>query len=467
MYRQTLVFLLAGILSGVSANSHPAIRSVAVTEFSSNGFTETYSWIGGSCADVIIDRISSDKSIRVVEREQLSRIIEELKLQMGGLVNSEAVVETGNLIGVTYFITGSISKFDEQVILSSRSYSVETGEILSTNTIRGLLKDLFTLQEEMASKISSDLKLITNVEGGIHKPLQNFELYQKTEYLKKMAESVPVFNLDPRRKIRTSEYLNSIRQCDELIAANNDYYLPHYYKGLFAMHLGEFEIAGNETRIATELSSHNYEALILRASVFFNSGNTQEAEALLEEITEHFPELPEGWFLLSKVQTAGNANAKATESLVRSLLGRKIMPQALAGLRSGLSISPPASNRFSSESLYNVARLYEAFWSKGREPAEIVNIARLLNEQYPDFYLPLFFIGRAEYKSKKYDGSVNSFLECLSYYPQFPEAHRDLALSLFSLKNCDRAEQHVRLYMQFSDAVTDYDIIEEARKKCK
>lgn len=467
MFRAVVAVIIIGILSCMEALSSPVIRSVAVTEFSSNGFTETYSWIGGSCADVIVERISSDRSIRVVEREQLNRIIEELKLQMGGLVNSDAAVETGNLIGVTYFITGSISKFEEQVILSSRSYSVETGEIVSTATVRGLLKDLFILQEDIASKISSDLKLVTNIEGGIHKPLQNFELYQNIEYLKKMAESVPVFNLDPRRKIRTSEYINSIRQCDELIAANHDYYLPHYYKGLFAMHLGEYEIAGTETRIAAELSSGDYEALILRASVLFNSGNTREAEDLLEGITARFPEFPEGWFLLSKIQTAKNANEQAIESLIRSLLGKKIMPQALSGLRSGLSVSSPALNQFSSENIYNVAKLYQAFWSKGREPAEILNIARSLNEQYPDFYLPLFFIGRNEFRTKKYEGSVKSFLECLSCYPEFPEAHRDLALSLFSLKVCERAEQHVRLYMQFSDAVTDYDTIEEARKKCK
>lgn len=467
MLRQAFLVIIIGIFYYIPGFSGPSIRSVAVTDFSSNGFGETYSWIGGSCSDVIIDHISSDKSIRVVERDQLNRIIEELKLQMGGLVNSDAAVETGNLIGVTYFITGSISKFEEQVILSSRSFSVETGEIVSTNTVRGLLKDLFILQEEIALKICSDLRVITEIEGQINKPLENFELYQKVEYLKKMAESVPRYNLDPRRKIRANEYLNSIQQCDALIKINPDYYLPHYYKGLFAMHLGEYEIAERETRIASDLSAGDSDPLILRASVLYNSGNTDQAEELLKFITSRYPEYPDGWFLLSKIQTSKNHNAQAIESLVRSLMGRYIIPQALSSMRSGISISFPGEKEFSSGSLYRVARLYQAFWSKGKESAEINVIARSLVDEFPGFYLPLFFIGRAEFKSRQYDKSVKSFMQSLSYYPEFPEAHRDLAISLFSLKACDRAENHVRLYMQFSDAVTDYDIIEEARKKCK
>jgi tetratricopeptide (TPR) repeat protein len=386
---------------------------------------------------------------------------------MGGLINSDAAVETGNLIGVTYFITGSISKFEDQIILSSRSFSVETGEIISTNNVKGLLENLFNLQEELAVKICEDLLIKTQIEGDINKPLENFELYQKIEYLKKMAKTLPEFTLDPRRKIRTNEYLNSIQQADELIKINPNYYLPHYYKGLFAMHLEEFDIAKKETQLAVQLAPDNSEPMLLRALVLSNSENIEEAKQILSLMTTKFPEQPEGWFMLAKIQSNENENAKAVESLIRSFLGKYIIPQALKNLRSDLSVAMPKPDEFSAISFYNIALLFSTFWSKEKETNNIFQIARSVNQEFPDFFLPFLFISHSEIGDKLYQPAIKSLQSCLSFYPDFPEAHRDIALCYFSLKECDKAERHIKLYLQFSDAVTDYNVLENARKKCQ
>jgi TolB-like protein len=467
MIRQTFFILLVFIFSSNLCYSVPKVKSVAITDFTANGFSEAQSWIGESCASVIINRISSDRSIRIIERAQLNRIIEELKLQMGGLVNEKTVVETGNLIGVTYFITGSIALFEDQIILSNRAYSVETGEILSSNIVRGLLKNLFDLQEQLALKISDDLLIKARIEGNIDKPLASFEFYQKIEYLKKMAATVPKFNLDPRRKIRTNEYLNSIQQCDELIQLNPNYYLIHYYKGLFAMHLEEFDIAKKEIKLAVQMAPDSFDPLLLDALIFSNSGDQTEAKQILNLLTTKFPEQPEGWLVLSKVQTSENQTASATESLIRSLLGKNIIPQAIANLRSSLSVSIPKPEDFSDKAFYEIARLYSAFWKIGTDKKDIVITARSINQQFPDFYLPYYFIGRSDFEIKQFANAIISYQDCLSNYPNFPEAHRETALACFNLNQCSKAEKHVALYLQFADAVTDFTVIENARKKCK
>jgi tetratricopeptide (TPR) repeat protein len=467
MGRHSVFILVTTLFICSQAFATPLIKSVAITDFTANGFTENQSWIGESCANVIIDRISSDHTIRIVERAQLNRIIEELKLQMGGLVNSDAVVETGNLIGVTYFITGSISLFEDQIILSSRVFSVETGEIISTNTVRGLLKDLFNLQERLSVKICDDMLIKIQVGGNSDKPLENFELYSKIGYLRKMSETLPRFTLDPRRKIRINEYLNSVQQCDDLIKINPGYYLTHYYRGLFAMHLEEYEIADRETNIAVKLAPDNFEPLFLRVSVLINSGKLEEAKQILELMSTKFPDQPEGWFMLAKVQSSENEPTRAAESLIRSLLGKYIIPQALTNLRSDLSVSLPKTDDFSTTNIYNIARLFSAFWSKAKEPGDIVLTAEKVNQEFPGLFLPYFFMARSEIRVKHYQQAIDALQDCLSFYPDFPEAHREMALCYFNINQCDKADQHVKLYLQLSDAVNDYSVLEDARKKCK
>jgi TolB-like protein len=467
MLRKVILYFLISIILPIYIFAGTPIKSVAVTGFTANGFSDTQSWIGESCADVIIDRISTDRSVRIVERVQLNKILEELRLQMGGLVNSDAVVETGNLLGVTYFITGNISLFDEQIILSDRVFSVETGEIISTSTIRGPLKDLFRLQENLAQKISDDLAFKIQLTGTNENALTNFETYQKIEYLKRMAATLPEFSLDPRRKIRTNEYLNSIRECDDLIKSNPAFYLPHYYKGIFSMHLGEYEVADKESNLAVKLATVSFDPLILRALVFINSGRVTEAKEILDLITSGFPDQPEGWFLMSKIYDSQNNRSGATESLLRSVLSSSIIPQALTNLRSSLGMTQLAESDFSDRDMYKAARLFTAFWSKEREPADIIKSAVELSLKYPGFYLPYYFTGRSELRNKNFAAAAETLQNCISLNPSFPEAHRDLAICYYNMNFCNKAETHSKLYLQISDAVTDYSIIEEAKKKCK
>ena len=127
----------------------------------------------------------------------------------------------------------------------------------------------------------------------------------------------------------------------------------------------------------------------------------------------------------------------------------------------------PRPDEFSSVNLYNIASLFSTFWSKEKETNTTLQIARSVNQEFPDFFLPYLFISHSEIGEKLYQPAVKSLLNCLRFYPDFPEAHRDIALCYFSLKECNKAEQHVKLYLQFSDAVTDYNVLENARKKCQ
>ena len=149
-YYFLLFFAIFFNINKISAEDK--VFSVAASEFTTRGGDASMKWVGESCADAIINRISTDKKVRIVERKYIKKIIEELKLQMTGLVNEETALEIGNIIGANYFIFGSVTIMGQNVALDARVANVETSEIISTSRVTGKLDDLFKLQENLAKK---------------------------------------------------------------------------------------------------------------------------------------------------------------------------------------------------------------------------------------------------------------------------------------------------------------------------
>src|SRR5688500_12169380 len=100
-----LTVLLSG--SGKISESEENMTVVGISDVTTNGGSTDQQWIGNRCIDAITVKIGNQKNVRIVERKYLSKVMEELKLQVSGLVDENTAVEIGNLVAVKYFIFGS------------------------------------------------------------------------------------------------------------------------------------------------------------------------------------------------------------------------------------------------------------------------------------------------------------------------------------------------------------------------
>ena len=73
--------------------------------------------------------IVKKKYYLVVERNQLNKILEEQKLSLSGLTETEQVTKIGQLLGAQKIWIGSLSKFGEKYVLSMKSVDVQSGVI--------------------------------------------------------------------------------------------------------------------------------------------------------------------------------------------------------------------------------------------------------------------------------------------------------------------------------------------------
>lgn len=67
--------------------------------------------IGSGMSDMLVTELLSTKKVKVIEREQLKKVMAEQQLGMSGMLTSESAAKIGKLLGCQYIITGSITEY--------------------------------------------------------------------------------------------------------------------------------------------------------------------------------------------------------------------------------------------------------------------------------------------------------------------------------------------------------------------
>jgi TolB-like protein len=111
-------------------------------------------------ASMMIQDISKSEHMRVVERDRINFLVDELKLQQSDLVDKSTAVEMGKLVGAQTILMGSFMKINKKDMkLFGRLVSVETSEILKAAEVEGDPDDIFELQKDLVLKVLGELNI--------------------------------------------------------------------------------------------------------------------------------------------------------------------------------------------------------------------------------------------------------------------------------------------------------------------
>jgi Ca-activated chloride channel family protein len=89
--------------------------------------------------------LAGNPRLTLVERSRLDAVRLEQQLAGAGLLDTDAAIAVGKLLGARYMITGQVIPMTSQVIVFGRVIHVETGEILSAAQVyldRGIVREL-------------------------------------------------------------------------------------------------------------------------------------------------------------------------------------------------------------------------------------------------------------------------------------------------------------------------------------
>lgn len=137
--------------------------TVAILSFNNNVFTRDardYDGLSKGVADFLITEMAGNTSIRVIERDQVQRLIDEQKLVTGGMIDQATAVKVGKLLGAQHMIFGGfMSDRAGNFRIDARAVNVETGQIEYTDRVQDKADNVMPLIGQLAVKLNAGLHL--------------------------------------------------------------------------------------------------------------------------------------------------------------------------------------------------------------------------------------------------------------------------------------------------------------------
>jgi len=157
-------WVLAALVAGPAlAMAQANTPVVAVLYFDNNSFGKDhgdYDGLGKGIADLLINDMASNASMRVVERDRIQSILQEQSLVQTKTIDPQTAVRLGKLLGAQYMITGGfMSDGKGTLLVTSRVISVETGAITNPVKLQSKGDDVLALIGQLSTKLNTELKL--------------------------------------------------------------------------------------------------------------------------------------------------------------------------------------------------------------------------------------------------------------------------------------------------------------------
>jgi tetratricopeptide (TPR) repeat protein len=134
-----------------------ASNTLAVTYFGDKGLPEQASPLGKAFAAMLMTDLSKAKSLQVVERIRLQKLLEEIQLGTSGLVDLRTAPRVGRLLGAGKIVTGNMLAGGEKIDVSGLLTNVPTGSEVGKQEANGLLTEFFKIEKAIAFGILRDM----------------------------------------------------------------------------------------------------------------------------------------------------------------------------------------------------------------------------------------------------------------------------------------------------------------------
>jgi TolB-like protein len=148
------------IIGQASLAANP--KTIAVLYFENNSVVdkEKLDPLKKGLADMMITEMSKIKGIKVVERQRIQSIIDELNLNETEMVDQATTQKMGKLLGAQVMLFGGFSNlFKDKLRIDVRVVKTETGETLKAEEETGELDEFLTMLQSLVKKIAGDLEV--------------------------------------------------------------------------------------------------------------------------------------------------------------------------------------------------------------------------------------------------------------------------------------------------------------------
>lgn len=135
-------------------------NSIAVVDFDGSSLPPETAPLASGLAEFTAIDLSKVSSLRVVERQKIDALLNELKLAETGVSDPNTAPRMGRILGSRNVVTGNlIGLGKEELRLGGAIVNIAESSAVTTDPSEGKLKGIFKLQKEFVFKIIDNLKI--------------------------------------------------------------------------------------------------------------------------------------------------------------------------------------------------------------------------------------------------------------------------------------------------------------------
>jgi len=168
---------LVPVLLGAQQRGQDTRPGIAVLPFNNGGSygqsKEDFDALERGIAGMMISELAQNPAARLVEREQVQRLVDEQNLGAQGRVDPQSAAKVGKLVGARYIVLGTFIDFYSDFRVDVRLVNTETGEIVKTESDRMQREHLFDLIRNVATRLMKDANLPAVQRGASNEQRMN------------------------------------------------------------------------------------------------------------------------------------------------------------------------------------------------------------------------------------------------------------------------------------------------------
>ncbi|MCI0695888.1 CsgG/HfaB family protein [candidate division KSB1 bacterium] len=150
------------LLISISHSSAFAQSTLGILDFANNSLADRQRLepLRKGLAQMFSSELGQLQGLNLVERADLLRVIEEMKLAQAGFIDEKTAQQVGKLVGAQHLLLGSFVYLPNgKIRLDARIVEVETGRILKAGEATGKENQLFDLVKALNKKLVKELAL--------------------------------------------------------------------------------------------------------------------------------------------------------------------------------------------------------------------------------------------------------------------------------------------------------------------
>jgi len=149
--RIALMFLLVSLT--LFRTTAPLLAEKIVVAMNPLAVSEDAKVDSAAVSAVLQTELSAAEKITLVDREDMNRALNELKLSQQGMIATESTRALGKIVGANYFFSGNVKKAGDKVMATVRVIEIETTLVKMAYTFIDSAGDVEAAGKELASQV--------------------------------------------------------------------------------------------------------------------------------------------------------------------------------------------------------------------------------------------------------------------------------------------------------------------------